>query len=97
MLAQRRRLRSAAVQICHVASRRQRCPVCAMVRHGFETLGLRRIYSLCHSAHRASGGVLEKAGLAQESLLRNCSTLKNKQWDMQLYSRTLAGWRAQGD
>jgi RimJ/RimL family protein N-acetyltransferase len=65
-----------------------------MVRHGFETLGLQRIYGLCHAAHAHSARVLEKAGLVRESLLRNCATLKDEQWDMLLYSRTRASWRA---
>ena len=67
---------------------------CAMVREGFETLGLERIDGLCHIEHLASAHVLEKAGLLHERLLRSYKTVKGEPWDMLLYSRTRDAWRA---
>jgi RimJ/RimL family protein N-acetyltransferase len=66
----------------------------AMVREGFETLGLKRIDALCHIEHLASAHVLEKAGLLQERLLRSHKIVKGEPWDMLLYSRTRDAWRA---
>jgi RimJ/RimL family protein N-acetyltransferase len=66
----------------------------AVVRQGFETLGLERIDALCHSGHLASAHVLEKAGLLHERLLRSHKIVKGEPWDMLLYSRTRDSWRA---
>jgi RimJ/RimL family protein N-acetyltransferase len=42
----------------------------AVVRYGFETLGLARIYASHFSENRASGRVLEKIGMRHEGCLR---------------------------
>jgi len=39
---------------------------CALVRHGFETLGLRRIIALIDPAHAESIAVARRAGLSYE-------------------------------
>lgn len=43
----------------------------AVVRYGFETLGLHRIYASYVSANHASGRVLQKIGMRHEGCLRN--------------------------
>lgn len=41
------------------------------------TLGVRRLYAMCHPDHRASWHVLEKCGFERESLMRRCSEFPN--------------------
>jgi RimJ/RimL family protein N-acetyltransferase len=43
--------------------------LCAMIDLA-RTLGVRRLYALCHPEHRASWRVLEKGGFAREGTLR---------------------------
>jgi ribosomal-protein-alanine N-acetyltransferase len=47
-----------------------------MVALGRE-LGLRRLYALCHPAHRPSQRVLEKCGFAREGVLRRYAEFPN--------------------
>lgn len=42
----------------------------AVVRHGFETLGLNRIYAHHMTRNLSSGRVLERIGMRREGLLR---------------------------
>ncbi|MGN6184659.1 MAG: GNAT family N-acetyltransferase [Thermoanaerobaculia bacterium] len=42
-----------------------------LVRHGFEDLGLRRIFAGCFKRNVASARVMEKAGLTYEGMLRH--------------------------
>ena len=42
----------------------------ALIDHGFDTLGLRRIYGLCVPENMASRRVMEKAGMQMEEPLR---------------------------
>lgn len=44
----------------------------AMVRHGFEQLGLNRIVAFHMARNPASGRALEKIGMRREGLLRQC-------------------------
>ena len=57
----------------------------AMVRAGFEQLGISRISSTCDVANVASAHVLEKAGLRRESMLENHKFAKNQWWTSFLY------------
>jgi len=41
------------------------------------TLGVRRLYALCHHEHRASARVLEKCGFMREGVLRGYSEFPN--------------------
>jgi ribosomal-protein-alanine N-acetyltransferase len=41
------------------------------------TIGIRRLYALCHLEHRASARVLEKNGFTREGTLRRHSTFPN--------------------
>jgi RimJ/RimL family protein N-acetyltransferase len=45
------------------------------------TLGVRRLYALCHPAHPASQRVLEKCGFEREALLRRHSIFPNLEAD----------------
>jgi ribosomal-protein-alanine N-acetyltransferase len=41
------------------------------------TVGVRRLYSICHTEHRASQRVLEKCGFCQEGVLRRYAEFPN--------------------
>ncbi|HEX5050764.1 MAG TPA: GNAT family N-acetyltransferase [Planctomycetota bacterium] len=41
------------------------------------TLGVRRLYALCHTEHRASAKVLERCGMEREGLLRGHTQFPN--------------------
>ncbi|MDH4351518.1 MAG: GNAT family N-acetyltransferase, partial [Gemmatimonadota bacterium] len=57
----------------------------AMLRYGFETLGLRRLYA-CHFARNpASGRVLEKVGMRQEGIARAHAQRWNRFEDLVQY------------
>jgi RimJ/RimL family protein N-acetyltransferase len=56
-------------------------------------VGVRRLYALCHTGHRPSGRVLEKAGFAREGVLRRYCEFPNLQpgepLDVFCYARIL--------
>jgi RimJ/RimL family protein N-acetyltransferase len=52
----------------------------AMVRAGFEELGLTRIFATCDVANGASARVLEKAGLARVATLDRHRYARGKWW-----------------
>jgi [ribosomal protein S5]-alanine N-acetyltransferase len=56
-----------------------------------ERLGVRRLYALCHAAHRASWRVLEKGGFLREGVLRRYAEFPNlspdEPADVYCYSR----------
>jgi hypothetical protein len=56
-----------------------------MLRYGFDTLGLHRVYAQCMSTNGASAQVMEKIGLKYEATLRQ-HNLKDGTWvDMVVY------------
>ena len=57
----------------------------AMVRAGFEQLGLTRIFSTCDVANAASGRVLEETGLARIARLERHKYALGKWWTSHLY------------
>jgi ribosomal-protein-alanine N-acetyltransferase len=57
----------------------------AMVRAGFEQLGLTRIFSTCDVANGASARVLEKTGLARAATLDRHKYALGKWWTSYLY------------
>jgi len=57
----------------------------ALVRFGFETLGLHRVYAECHSANTASARVMEKIGMRREGLLREHAFIKGEWWNVVVY------------
>ncbi len=62
-----------------------------LVRHGFETLGLIRIYALPFADNRASCRVLEKCGFEREGLLRRSAVKEGVVKDQVLYAITREG------
>ena len=65
-----------------------------MLRYGFDTLSLHRVYAQCMRTNFASARVMEKIGLKYEATLRQHS-LKDGGWvDMVVYgvTRDEAGW-----
>jgi ribosomal-protein-alanine N-acetyltransferase len=64
----------------------------AMVRAGFEQLGLRRIIATCDVENVASARVLEKTGLRRESTLENHKYAKDRWWTSFLYSVRRDQW-----
>src|SRR3954468_18833586 len=57
----------------------------AMVRAGFEQIGLTRIHSPCDVDHAASARVLEKAGLTRAAMLERHHYALGKWWTSYLY------------
>jgi [ribosomal protein S5]-alanine N-acetyltransferase len=66
----------------------------ALVREGFTTLGLRRIFATCEIGNLGSMRVLEKAGLRHARILQRCKEAKGRWWDMHLYELRREEWRA---
>ena len=64
----------------------------AMVRAGFEQLGLSRIFSTCDVENHASARVLVKAGLRRESTLEKHKYVKDQWWTSFLYSVRRDQW-----
>ncbi len=66
----------------------------AMVRAGFEQIGVRRIFSTCDVANVASARVLEKAGPAcgEKTILENHKFAKDRWWSSFLYGVSLEEW-----
>jgi len=65
----------------------------ALVRAGFEQLGLERIFAVCAVGHAASARVLEKAGLRHEATLRDFKQARGRSWDVERYAIIRAQWR----
>ena len=65
----------------------------ALVRAGFEQLGLERIFAVCAVGHTASARVLEKAGLRHEATLRDFKQARGRSWDVERYAILRAQWR----
>jgi [ribosomal protein S5]-alanine N-acetyltransferase len=58
----------------------------ALVRFGFDRLGLHRIWATCHVENRASARVLEKAGMRLEGTLRKHRLQRGEWRDSFLYA-----------
>jgi ribosomal-protein-alanine N-acetyltransferase len=58
---------------------------CAMVRAGFEQLGLARIFATCDVSNGASARVLEKAGLTRAATLERHMYALDRWWTSYLY------------
>jgi len=66
-----------------------------VLRYGFETLGLRRVYGICSANNKASARVMEKNGLVHEGTTKD-SYLKWGVWEDELYyGITRPVWEAQ--
>jgi RimJ/RimL family protein N-acetyltransferase len=64
----------------------------AMVRAGFEQLGLTRIVATCDVANAASAHVLEKAGLHREATLEDHRFAKGRWWTSFFYAIRRTQW-----
>ena len=67
----------------------------AMIRAGFEVLGVSRIFSTCDVHNRASAHVLEKAGLRRESVIEHHKFAKDQWWTSFLYGIGREEWIAE--
>jgi len=56
-----------------------------IIKEGFKTLKLHKIYATHHPKNPASGRVMQKAGMKYEGLLREHSKAKGKYWDLVHY------------
>jgi RimJ/RimL family protein N-acetyltransferase len=66
----------------------------ALLRYGFETLRMHRIFATCDPENRASARVLEKTGMRREGLLRENSRMKGKYRDDLIYAILDREWRS---
>ena len=65
----------------------------AMVRFGFEDLGLHRVWSWCIADNTASANVLRKVGLREEGRQREKEFFKGRWWDTLLFAMLEEDWR----
>ncbi len=65
-----------------------------VVDWGFETLGLERIYAQHLDGNKASGRVLQKAGLLYEGTLRHCVRKNGTHYDTPMYAILRCDWEA---
>lgn len=66
----------------------------AIVRFGFETLGMHRIVATCDVRNRASARVLEKTGMRREAHYQEDSLIRGEWRDSYLYAILEREWRA---
>jgi ribosomal-protein-alanine N-acetyltransferase len=65
----------------------------AMVKYGFETLGLQRIFASYVPANVASGNVLRKIGMRHEGYLRSHILKWGEFLDLEMYGMLAADWK----
>jgi hypothetical protein len=70
------------------ASEAARC----MVRFGFETLDLNRIYAQCIASNSASARVMQKAGMRYEATRRHGTRKGEQFYDLHVYGMTRADY-----
>ena len=66
----------------------------ALIRQGFEDLGLHRIVATCDVRNRKSWRVMEKLGMRREALFKKDVRVKRRWRDTYLYAILAAEWRA---
>jgi ribosomal-protein-alanine N-acetyltransferase len=59
----------------------------AVLGHGFDTLGLRRIEAMVTPGNAGSAALLERHGFVREASLRDYAFWKGRYWDQWLYAR----------
>jgi ribosomal-protein-alanine N-acetyltransferase len=67
----------------------------AMLRFGFEDMGLRRVWTFCLAENEASWRVMERIGMRREGLLRDNVWLRGRAWDTAMYAILKDEWAAQ--
>jgi RimJ/RimL family protein N-acetyltransferase len=65
----------------------------AIVRFGFEELGLHRIWAECVADNTASAHVLEKLGMRREAHFREHQYFRDRWWDTFIYAILSHEWR----
>ncbi len=65
-----------------------------LLRHGFETLGLHRIYATCDPRNVASARVLRKLGMTLEGRLRHVALIRDGWRDSELFSILEYEWHS---
>ncbi len=66
----------------------------ALIKFGFEKLGLHRLFATCDPQNSASAHVLEKAGMKREGHLREHKWSKGKWRDSYLYAILEQNWKS---
>ena len=66
----------------------------ALLRFGFQTLGMHRIYGECIVENTASARVMEKNGMRQEAHFRDSTAFKGRWWDALIYAIVEEEWRS---
>jgi ribosomal-protein-alanine N-acetyltransferase len=61
-----------------------------VLRHGFGSLGLRRIEAMVTPGNAASAALLERHGFLHEAVLRDHAFWKGRYWDQWLFARLAA-------
>jgi RimJ/RimL family protein N-acetyltransferase len=65
----------------------------AILRFGFEELGLHRIWAECVGDNRRSARVLEKLGMRREAQFREHQFYRDRWWDTLIYAILESEWR----
>lgn len=65
----------------------------AILKFGFETLNLHRIWAGCVADNAASARILERIGMTQEGRLRDHHFYKDRYWDTLMYAILRSEWR----
>lgn len=63
-----------------------------LIRFGFDTLGMHRIYGLCDVENIGSAGVMTGIGMKQEGRLRDFNLVKGRWRDFYIYSILVNEW-----
>jgi RimJ/RimL family protein N-acetyltransferase len=66
----------------------------ALLRFGFETLGLHRVWTYHVADNRRSERVMERLGFTQEGLLRENERMQGRWWDTCVHGLLADEWRA---
>jgi len=69
----------------------------ALVRAGFETLGLHRLWATCDTRNVGSAGVLEKVGMRREATMRQDRWARDGWRDSYLYALLADEWAARAN
>ena len=68
----------------------------AMIKYGFEELGLHRVTARCDSENHGSYRVMEKSGMTREGHLRKNQMVKGRYRDTLIYGILRGEWRRTG-
>lgn len=66
----------------------------AILKYGFETMGLHRIIATCQPENTPSYRVMEKIGMRREGFFKKCIRQGNEWWDEYYYAILDEEWRS---